>query len=216
MNRVKISLAAVLCVAGFSHRSFASSADPSALTGEVLSSPALSVLDADERERFSARVGAFFSNWNRSTVDEYDALMKSWGGVFRVDANHESFRTMRDRDWHSSGSECSIRGFDAPRLKVEIMAALEPDGMTVTLWPINDGGGLGNIHYTIFSFGAGQGEMARDGAPVIQLTLPVEFGDGTRANMAMRWIRVQESGDWVPWMVYQTVPTGEGVCVLYF
>ncbi|MBL8746027.1 MAG: hypothetical protein JNK58_06690 [Phycisphaerae bacterium] len=217
-------LAAALCIALNPHPTQAGpgadqseyTRDLETLSGALRGSPALSVLDEDERSRFSGRVIAFFSVWNRTKVEEYESLMKSWGGVIRLDEENEAFREMRERDWNPIGSQCSIRSIDATMLSADIIAALGPDGMTATPWPINDGGGMGNIHYTLFRFGDGQDQVARRGAPVIQLIVPIETYDGSKINLSMRWIRLPASGDWVPWMIYQTVPPGDGVCVLYF
>jgi hypothetical protein len=186
------------------------------LSTALSAAPSLNSLGEQERWLFSSRVAAFFSVWNQTTVDEYDDLMRSWGGVLRVDENHETFREMRERDWSAIGGECSIRSLDAGLLSVDLIPALETDGMTATQWPVHDDEGMGSIHYTIFRFGEGQDRMAREAAQVIQLEVPAETHDGSRINLSMRWIRIPGSVGWVPWMIHQTVPRGDGVCVFYF
>lgn len=186
------------------------------LSRAILTSPELEELDRQRVVKLEQRVLAFFSVWNQGPVEEYERLMRGWGGQLGDDGAGESYQRMRKTDWSLLGTECSFRTLGVDKLRVRVIDGMLDDRRTVAAWPDDQGTGMGCHHVCVFSFGRDQSRLAAAGERVVEVVMPVVTYDGMSFNFGMRWIWEPESEEWVPWTMFQRTDPGKPLCVFFY
>lgn len=173
-------------------------------------------LSAEQVSGLVERHAALLEVRVRDTVDDYLALLQSWGGEYRLDPNSWDFTEARVVDWHGRDSGCAWKQLDLSSVEAARVHGLDTGVPYTAGWPRVPRGATGTLALGAFTFGGDMEAMVKRGAPVVQILASIETTDGTRMTFGVRWVWDADAEAWVPWHAYQFGEPGRGVCVLFY
>lgn len=173
-------------------------------------------LSEQQAAALAGRHAALLEVRTRQTAAEYLELMRSWGGVYRVEPTSMEFREGQVVDWHAPGTPCpwervDISSFEAVTL---VFAHGEP---LLKGWPrLTKGAGPGVFAHGSFTFAGGTDMLVTSGVPVVQIQTRVATVDGSQMTFGIRWVWNAPEQAWLPWHVNQVAQSPGGVCALFY
>lgn len=150
-------------------------------------------LDPVRREQFVQDVATLMTTWMCGTREEYDELMRSWGGVYRF----------KDREgvpgatWRAPDEPLAVRSVDLRRCAVRVISK-EDLARGVKLAPMDRAGRPGMMTVSMYDFGEHPFELMKPGHDTVEALVPLMTNDGIAIDMLVWMVWSDRSNRWIP------------------
>lgn len=159
----------------------------------AMESEDLESLDPALREPLVQSVSELLATWVCGTQQDYDALMQSWGGVYRFQ-NYEGVPGAR---WREAGEALAIRELRLKDCRLRVLPDEEVNH-GFRLPPMTEAGRPAHMTVSMYDFGQQPFSMIRPGCSAVEAFVPVKTNDGTSIDMRVWMVWNDRTNRWTP------------------